>query len=60
MPEFLVDVSMHKIFLDSSICLVFYPHFSFYKMPFTNKLDFSCFMGFFARIFKTREESGFL
>ncbi len=31
-----------------------------YKMPFINRLDFSCFADFFVRIIKTRVEYGFL
>ncbi len=38
----------------------FYPHFPFYKMLFVNRLEFSCLADFLARIFKTREEYGFL
>jgi hypothetical protein len=34
--------------------------FPFYKMLFMNRLEFSLFHGFFVRVFKTREEYGFL
>jgi hypothetical protein len=38
----------------------FLPSFSFYKMLFMNRLDFSSFADLFVRIFKTREKYGFL
>jgi hypothetical protein len=46
-----------RVFSDASLCLVFYPHFPFYKWLFLNRLKFSYFADFFVRIFKTREES---
>jgi hypothetical protein len=40
---FFVELSGHKLKSYQSFCLVFYPHFPFYKMLFINRLEFSCF-----------------
>jgi|LakMenEpi03Aug12_release.lakeMendotaPanAssembly.Ray.scaffolds.fasta_scaffold5164490_1 hypothetical protein len=57
-----VEVSGHKLESSQSrVLYVFLPSFfRFYKMIFMNRLDFSCFVDFFVKILKTREESGFL
>ncbi len=46
-----------RVLSDLSFCLVFFPHFSFYKMLFINRLGFRWI---FKRNFKTREENGIL
>jgi hypothetical protein len=38
----------------------FSTYLSVLKMLFMNRFQFSCFVDFFVRIFKTREEGGFL
>jgi hypothetical protein len=40
------------VFSESISCLVFYPHFSFYKMLFMNRLKFSCFADYFCVFLK--------
>ncbi len=59
---FLVEVSGHKrFFSDSSFCLVYYPHFSVLQNArYSLNRRVFLFCGFFVRIFKTRQESGFL
>jgi hypothetical protein len=32
-----------RVYSESSFCMVFYPHFPFYKMLFMNRLELSCF-----------------
>ncbi len=60
--SFLVELFEHK--LESSQIRVFFWFsiliFQFFKMLFMNRLEFSCFADFFERIFKTKEEYGFL
>jgi hypothetical protein len=48
--------AVHK--LESSQIRVFTLIFLFYKMLFTNRLEFSFFADFFVKIFKTREKYG--
>jgi hypothetical protein len=54
-----LESSQTRVLSDSSLCLVFYPHFPFYKIVFMNRPEFSCFSDF-CKGFKTREEYGFL
>jgi hypothetical protein len=44
----------------SSFCLVFYPHFSVLPMAIHEQSRVFIFADFFVRIFKTKEEYGFL
>ncbi len=56
---FLVEVSGQPVNSGSSETRVlsgFFPHFSFNKMLFMNRLEFSCFAVFLLGFFKTREE----
>ncbi len=48
-----------RVFSDSSFCRFSTLIFPFYKMLFMNRHEFSCF-AVFLRIFKAREEYGFL
>ncbi len=61
MEFYAFEVSGHK--LESSETQVFAWFstiiFPFFKMLFTNRLEFSCFADIFLSIFKTRVESGF-
>jgi hypothetical protein len=61
---FIVEVSGHKLeSLSQTQVFVFFSYtliFPFYKLLFKNRLEFSCFAGFFVRIIKSREEYGFL
>jgi hypothetical protein len=56
----LVEVSGHKLEPSQTPVFVCFSTviFLFYKMLFTNRLEFSCFANFFIRIFKTREDYG--
>jgi hypothetical protein len=64
--EFLNDIFSRgfraklEFFSDSSFCLVFYLHFSILLNAFHEKTQVVLFCGFFACIFKTRVEYGFL
>jgi hypothetical protein len=54
---FFVEVSGQPVnsgLLRFEFCLIFFPHFSFYKMLLMNRLEFSCF-AVFVRIFKNKE-----
>ncbi len=62
MNGILVVISGHKLKSSESDVFVWFFTliFPFYKMSFMNRLDISCFVDFFVRIFKIREEYGFL
>jgi hypothetical protein len=58
----LVEVSRQKHESSQTLVFVWFSTliFPFFKMLFMKRLEFSCFVDFFVRIFKTREEFGFL
>jgi hypothetical protein len=59
---FIVDVTGHKLEYFQTRVSVWFSTliFPFYKMLFINRLKFSCVADFFVRMFKTREDYGFL